>query len=140
MMEPTIHRDNETITKSTASVLVVEDNDTLRNLYCKAMHRAGYRVEQAVSVQQAQQLLATVAFDVVILDLGLPDANGIDVIRQYGRSQTFIKPQFVIVSGNDRAEYQTQNDTDYFLFKPVSIPMLLDLIERIVTMRKLSQP
>jgi DNA-binding response OmpR family regulator len=66
-----------------ASVLIVEDEDRLRRiLMLNLMHR-GYAVVEATSVETAIEALQTFAepFDLLLLDINLPDATGWDVLR-----------------------------------------------------------
>jgi DNA-binding response OmpR family regulator len=62
-------------------VLIVEDSDAIRSLLTKLLGRRGYDV---VAVSSGQEALDAAAggFDVVLLDVGLPDVNGLEVCRQ----------------------------------------------------------
>jgi two-component system CheB/CheR fusion protein len=65
-----------------ASVLLVEDHpDTSRTL-ARLLHVSGHQVKVAHSVAAALELAGTETFDVVISDIGLPDASGYDLMRQ----------------------------------------------------------
>jgi two-component system, OmpR family, response regulator len=63
-------------------ILLVEDDPDIRELIIGQMQREPYRVEAAGSVAEARALLATLAIDVLVLDLNLPDGDGIDLCRQ----------------------------------------------------------
>ena len=58
-------------------VLVVEDNDDLVALMTKAMSRVGLDIDSAQNVADAEASLRTVQYAAVVLDLGLPDADGL---------------------------------------------------------------
>ena len=66
-------------------ILVVEDESNIRNLLTTMLEAAGYQVIQAATCENAKAMHASYLPDLVILDLGLPDADGmrfLDTIRQ----------------------------------------------------------
>jgi PAS domain S-box-containing protein len=64
------------------SVLVVEDNDLDRELMVALLERSGYTVVTATTGTDALRLAKTRALDLVLLDLGLPDIDGLDLARR----------------------------------------------------------
>ncbi|HEX2074359.1 MAG TPA: response regulator transcription factor [Geodermatophilus sp.] len=65
-----------------SSVLVVEDTEEIRELVCTVLRRAGMDVRAVGSGGEALAEISRQAPDVVVLDLGLPDADGTEVCRQ----------------------------------------------------------
>jgi DNA-binding response OmpR family regulator len=65
-----------------ATVLVVEDEKQIRDVLRRYLERAGYAVLTTGSGAQAMELLADQPVDLAVLDLGLPDVDGMDVLRQ----------------------------------------------------------
>lgn len=63
-------------------VLIVEDNDDSRWLLSRACEMAGYSVGKAASGQEALDTLEDQPFDVMLLDLHLPDTHGVEVLRE----------------------------------------------------------
>lgn len=63
-------------------VLVVEDEPTLATNVANALHSAGFTTDRAASVADASGLLASFAYEAVILDLKLPDGDGLTIVRQ----------------------------------------------------------
>ena len=63
-------------------VLVLDDDDTIRGFLLEMFTRDGYVAEGAPAVADAQVALASAAFDLLILDLGLPDGDGISLCRE----------------------------------------------------------
>ena len=65
-----------------AKILVVEDDLALSAGLCFALDEAGHLTAAAYTCQKARQLLKTGQFDLVILDVNLPDGNGFDICRE----------------------------------------------------------
>jgi adenylate cyclase len=74
---PVRHEDAVT---ETGSILVVDDVDANRDLLSRRLTRDGHRVVSVAGGQQALQVLANNEFDLVLLDLMMPDINGFDVL------------------------------------------------------------
>ncbi len=71
----------------TVKVLVVEDSATYRQLLLAELGQEGYRLAQAETGAQALALLAMEPFDVVVLDLVLPDMSGAEICRRMAESR-----------------------------------------------------
>lgn len=63
-------------------LLLVEDNPPLADVICRALQQTGYVVDWAPNKCEADTWLIGQSYDVVLLDLGLPDADGADVLRR----------------------------------------------------------
>lgn len=71
-----------TLANPPARVLVVDDDEDIRGLIVQQVAQAGFEVSHAASLAEVRQKMKTEAFDVVILDLNLPDGDGIDLCRE----------------------------------------------------------
>ena len=67
---------------SGARVLIIEDEPQMRGLLYTTLHGRGYEVELAATASAGLDLAATWHPDVILLDLGLPDRDGIEVCRR----------------------------------------------------------
>ena len=69
------------------TVMVLEDHPETRDWLCRIINQAFTQanISQASSQAQARQLLATKKFDLALIDLNLPDGNGVDIIREISR-------------------------------------------------------
>jgi DNA-binding response OmpR family regulator len=63
-------------------LLLLEDEEDVSELYQLGLRSAGYRVDVAKNVAQARQRLAASRFDLVIVDLRLPDGDGLQIADQ----------------------------------------------------------
>lgn len=66
----------------TLRVLVVEDDREMRALMQSALTVEGFDVQTAVSVSEASALLHNDLPEVIVLDLGLPDGDGVELVRE----------------------------------------------------------
>lgn len=107
------------------AVLVVEDDDAVRNLVSTALTSHGYVGLTATTGEEAVQSVASSAPDIVLLDLGLPDIDGVDVIRKV-RTWTQV-PIIVLSARTDDLDKIGALDAgaDDYLTKPFSVGELL---------------
>jgi two-component system, OmpR family, KDP operon response regulator KdpE len=106
-------------------VLVVDDEAQIRRLLSVSLVNHGFRVETAANGTEALVRLAEQAFDLVLLDLGLPDADGVQVcrdIREWSRV-----PIIVVSVREDEADKVAALDAgaDDYVSKPFGIEELL---------------
>lgn len=85
----------------TATVLVIDDEPHIRRLLRGALERAGYAVVEAGGARSALDRLAEGAPDVVLLDLGLPDRDGMELVQLF-RQRT--NAAVLVVSARDATE------------------------------------
>jgi len=84
-------------------ILVVDDDDAFRESVCAAIAREGDLVlaAQVNSVAAAREAIGHGDFDVALIDLGLPDGNGIDLIREISRTLPDADIMVVTVFGDE---------------------------------------
>jgi DNA-binding response OmpR family regulator len=107
-------------------LLLVEDEPEIQNFLEQPLANAGYEVDAAKDGRTAIQLASGKKYDVLIVDLGLPDQDGIDLILQLRRSG--ISSPVLILSArrsvDDRVKGLEQGGDDY-LTKPFALAELL---------------
>ena len=64
------------------NILLVEDNEHILKINKKYLQAQGYRVFQATSIAEAKALIEQNVFDVIVLDIMLPDGNGVDFCKE----------------------------------------------------------
>jgi two-component system, OmpR family, KDP operon response regulator KdpE len=114
-------------------VLVVEDDREIRALLRSSLGVEGFLVQTAVSVSEASAMLFHSLPDIVLLDLGLPDGDGADLVRRI-RSQHGL-PILVVSARHQEVEKVKLLDAgaDDYLTKPFGVDELLARIR--VTLR-----
>ena len=68
------------------TILIVEDDAQIRNFISFTLHSEDYAYETAPNGKTAMQMLVSRPIDLMLLDLGLPDVDGMDIIKKPGRS------------------------------------------------------
>lgn len=110
---------------SAIRVLVVDDEPQIHRFLRPALTAVGYEVQMAENGREALRLIATAPPDVVVLDLGLPDMDGKDVLRE---ARSFSKIPIIILSARDQEmEKILAFDTgaDDYVEKPFAIGELM---------------
>ncbi|HEX7688886.1 MAG TPA: response regulator transcription factor, partial [Burkholderiaceae bacterium] len=84
-------------------ILLVDDDEAFRESVCAAVARDGAMTlaAQAGSVALAREAIVRGNFDVALVDLGLPDGNGIDLIREIARTRPETDVMVVTVFGDE---------------------------------------
>jgi two-component system, OmpR family, KDP operon response regulator KdpE len=102
-------------------VLVVDDEPQIQRFLSVALTAAGYDVILAETGAQAMRLAVTSAPDLIVLDLGLPDRDGKDVLRDI---RTFSQTPVIILSARDRESEKIEAldlGADDYVEKPFGI-------------------
>ena len=117
-------------------VLVVEDDSPIRNLITTTLKTNNYRYLTAVNGESAISQTASHNPDIILLDLGLPDIDGVEVIKKI---RTWTNTPIIVISARtedaDKIEALDAGADDY-LTKPFSVDELLARLR--VTVRRLS--
>lgn len=106
-------------------VLVVEDDREIRTLIQSALTVEGFEVQSAVSLSEATALWQHRPPDVIVLDLGLPDGEGLQLVREVRRQSSV--PIVVVSARHQEAQKIELLDAgaDDYLTKPFSVAELL---------------
>jgi two-component system KDP operon response regulator KdpE len=113
-------------------VLVIEDEAPIRRFLRSALTGHGYKYIEAVTGKEGLAQAATRQPDLIILDLGLPDMDGVDVIRQL-REWTMLPVVVLSVRGNESDKIGALDaGADDYLTKPFGVGELLARIRVIL--------
>jgi len=117
---------------STAHVLVVDDEADIRALIQDILTDESYEVTTAANAAEARQAREESRPDLVLLDIWMPDTDGISLLREWSESGTLDCP-VVVMSGHgtvDTAVEATRLGALDFVEKPLSIAKLLRTVQR----------
>ena len=112
-------------------VLIVEDDSNISQLYSMELVRSGYEVELATDGAQALDLLAHKP-ELVILDILMPNMDGIEFMRQATRVAGGHPPKIIVMSNVDTPELQKaakeMGAAQYYLKVNVTPSQLVDIV------------
>lgn len=117
-------------------ILIVEDNVQIRNFIAYTLKNEGFSTEIAGTAQQAMSTLVSEHIDLVLLDLGLPDFDGMEVIKKV---REWSEVPIIVVSARDQDKEKAEaldSGADDYLTKPFSATELMARIR--VAIRHLS--
>ncbi len=117
---------------STAHVLVVDDEADIRSLIKDILSDEGFEVSVAGNAAEARTARANADFDLILLDIWMPDTDGISLLREWSANGS-LKMPVVIMSGHgtvDTAVEATRLGAFDFVEKPLSLAKLLRTVER----------
>jgi adenylate cyclase len=98
-----VRHEPDTVTQ-TGSILVVDDIEANRDLLLHRLTRDGHRVASVANGQQALQALADNEFDLVLLDLIMPDINGFDVLVRMKADERLRRVPVIMITALAEAE------------------------------------
>jgi DNA-binding response OmpR family regulator len=107
-------------------VLIVEDNTAFAHLVAERLARSGFDSDQMGTVKEAERAISTVDYAAIVLDLGLPDDDGLALLRRL-RSRGDATPVLITTARHgleDRVRGLREGADDY-LAKPFSIDELV---------------
>jgi DNA-binding response OmpR family regulator len=126
-------------------VLLVEDELEIQNPLRNALRGAGYEVDAAIDGRSAWQFAQSKEYDAMIVDLGLPDQDGIDFIL--GLRASGVTSPVLILSARrsvDERVHGLEQGGDDYLTKPFAVAELLarlrSLVRRSETVQKQKEP
>jgi len=106
-------------------ILLIEDCAVTRFGVVRYFSKDGYQISEAGSLAEATRLMADRRFDLIIIDINLPDGNGLDLISAEREAQNLV-PIIVVTGAGDipLAVEAMQRGADNFLTKPLDMPTL----------------
>src|ERR1700731_1338042 len=111
-------------------LLVVEDNEQLSELLTKGLRTAGYETDVLASLEEASTVLRTTFYAALILDLGLPDGDGLALLREIRHRDNPIPVLVLTARGglHDRV-HGLRSGADDYLVKPFPLEELIARLE-----------
>jgi len=117
-------------------VLLVDDNDDGRTMLRQVLEGAGHRVTEAVDGPQALDRAIAGAFDVALIDIGLPGLDGLEVARRLRRMGPRLATTLLVaITGYGAPQDHARSRAagfDLHLVKPVDGVDLLDQVQRLL--------
>ena len=114
-----------------AEILVVDDEIGIRELLSEILGDEGHEVMLADSARQARELVQSRRVDLVLLDIWMPDTDGVTLLREWSAAGRLTMP-VIMMSGHatiDTAVEATRIGAVDFLEKPITMQRLLQSVE-----------
>ena len=115
-----------------ANILVVDDELGIRDLLFEILNDEGHAVELAENAAQARALRAQYRPDLVLLDIWMPDTDGVTLLKEWSTAGLLSMP-VIMMSGHatiDTAVEATRIGAMAFLEKPITLQKLLQAVEK----------
>jgi two-component system cell cycle response regulator DivK len=116
-----------------AQILVVEDNEKNMKLFCDVLQATGYRTLEATTGEEAVALAAEHSPDLVLMDIQLPDIDGVEALRRLrADGRTASVPVLALTAqamDGDRERFLAAG-FDGYLSKPVDVADFVSVVRR----------
>jgi len=125
--------------KNMPRILVVDDNEINCDLLARRLQRSHFETQRALGGIEALSLISSETFDLVLLDINMPDLGGISVLETTRKTYSMTQLPIIMVSANHDSsgitEAITKGANDY-ITKPVDFPVTLARINTHLQMRR----
>lgn len=114
-----------------ATILVVDDELGIRDLLSEILNDEGHTVELAENAAQARSVRSQLRPDLVLLDIWMPDTDGVTLLKEWASSGMLTMP-VIMMSGHatiDTAVEATRIGATAFLEKPITLQKLLKAVD-----------
>src|ERR1700748_2005156 len=121
-------------------ILIVDDEADIRKLLEEILREEGYAVASTATASEALVLLRDVNYDVMLLDIWLPDRDGLEVLHEIKSLEIESKPEVIIISGHgtiETAVRATKLGAFDFLEKPLSLDRTLIVVKNAIDAKRL---
>jgi len=128
-----IERKPAAVSSRKLNILIVEDHDNTATVMSKLLRHNGHEVVTASTVRQALEVLRTTPLDLLVSDLGLPDGNGFQVMRELAKISD---AKGIAISGYGMEEDLERSSRAGFsahLTKPIDVQKLQETIQQVTT-------
>lgn len=119
-------------TQQTYTVLVVDDNWYNRDVFRIALENASYQVFEADNGLTGLELLSKRTFDLLVLDLQMPDIDGHEVLRRLRTDSRHDSMRVLVVTAQGHmATSDLDQEVDHIMFKPIDVVQFSHFTDRL---------
>ena len=116
-------------------ILIVEDEESLLKLETILLTVKGYEVRGALTGEEAMKILAVESFNLILLDIMLPDGDGFDICRQIKDSPDHVSVPVVMLTARKSPEDKDRGvaaGASAYLTKPFKSAVIVEVIEQLI--------
>ncbi len=120
-------------------LLVVDDNDSIRNMLCLHLRRRGYQLSAVVNGREALESIRKASFDLVLLDIDMPEMNGLEVLKAIREKHSSAELPVVMVTANTQSEEivgALNLGANDYLTKPIDFPVAMARINTLLSHKR----
>ncbi|MBM4294540.1 MAG: sigma-54-dependent Fis family transcriptional regulator [Deltaproteobacteria bacterium] len=126
------------MTDAPAQILVIDDDKAMRDACFQTMTRQGYQVEVAANARQGLSTLERATFDVILLDLVMPDMDGLEALKKIKTLDPEVEVIIITGYGTIQSAVESiKSGAFHFLSKPFVPEDLRNLVGRALEKRRL---
>ena len=121
-----------------ANILIIDDDKTFCDVLCRTVKELGHEATPVYTLTEGFGMVYSGLFDVIYLDVGMPDGNGLEAIASFRASRT--TPEIIIMTGqgnHDGAELAIRSGAWDYIEKPSSINMMVLPLVRALQYREI---
>ena len=120
-------------------VLVVDDEETMRDIFCQTLKPLGYQVFTARSGKEALSTCHRESPDIILLDIRMPGLDGIETLQQIRKIDPHKGSAVIMLTGHgdiDTARQAMQLGAYDYVTKPFNLKFICSLFEEVVEEKK----
>ncbi len=118
-----------------ARILVIEDDEKQRQLYCEELLAAGYETLEASSASEAEELLSREKVDLIVLDLNMPGMSGLELLPRIHELYPGLPVIIHTAYGSYRDDFLSWL-ADMFIVKAPDARGLVEAVEELLNRRR----
>ena len=119
--------------RESSRILVMEDDNGLRQIYTKALRKSNYLVDEAGSIEAARKLLSQRKYSIFICNIRMGRERGTDLLKELRQKLENSRTQIILCASYGQYRSLTNElGADYYLESPISLGTLLPLVNRLL--------
>lgn len=118
-----------------AHILVVDDDVVSQRIMKHVLNRAGHAVQLASSAGEALRYALATQFDLAILDISMPDVDGVELLRMLRRHPTYGDCPIIMLTASSLDDDRIRSHeagASYFMTKPVASAQVIAVVESLL--------
>jgi class 3 adenylate cyclase len=122
----------ETAEEGATRILVVDDVELNRSMLSRRLERKGFQVEMAEGGQEAIEKIGSTVYDLVLLDIMMPEVSGNDVLEEVRKTRSPLELPIIMATAKDQGEdivSAFKLGANDYIVKPIDFPVALARIE-----------
>ncbi len=134
--------DREDIRQAPARVLIVDDAPGVSEVLGMKLEREGYVAVVAASAERASKLLEVDEFDVILLDIRLPDGSGFELLTRLRQRRSLLDTPIIVISGLDQTSdvvAALQDGANDYVTKPFDLAVVFARIRTQLALKRLKE-